>query len=114
MLENLELNIQKEYRKIKGIQISEDILTKILCKSHVEVFDIEDGESFEKNIKLILYSKLNVDVDLFWKMLISMAVQYGANRRCLVKSYLHEQVKGYLDSHTESESLIEMTWDSQL
>lgn len=114
LLEDLEVNIQKEYTKINGIQITKDILTKILCKFYVEVFDIEEGESFEKNIKLILYSKLNVDVNLFWNMLISMAVQYGANRRCLIKSYLQEQVKGYIISHTntESESLLEMTWDS--
>lgn len=113
LLEDIESNIQKEYAKIKGMQISKDILTKILCKFHVEVFDLEDGESFEKNIKLILYSKLNVDVNLFWKMLISMAVQYGANRRCLDNSYLHEQVKDYIDSNPDSESIIEMMWESQ-
>ncbi len=113
ILEKVEKNIKTEFEKISGKQISNADLKNIICRIYIEVFDIEGGESFEKYIKLILYSKLNVDVDLFWKMLISMAIQYGANRNCLYKEALHKQIKGYIKLHEKTEIFMNLEWEEQ-
>lgn len=107
VLEKIERNIKAEYENISGKSITESALKNIMQKMYIEIFDIEDGESFEKNIKLILQSRLSVDIKLFWRMLISMAAQYGANRNCLDKMVLHEQIKVYVNTHGNEEGQIE-------
>ncbi len=113
LLEKVERIIQTEYEKVSGKAISEAVLKKLLSKIYVEVFDIEAGESFEKNIKLILYSRLAGDSEQFWRMLISKAVQYAANRNCLDKETFHKQVDKYLVTLENTEELIKIEWEEE-
>ena len=94
-------NIKNIYKNIKKSDISDEDLLKIFLRVYVELFDIENGEEYEKTIKLILFNLINVDVELFWWTLISKAVEYGANRRYLSKENLKEQCKPYLEENKE-------------
>lgn len=78
-------NIKRIYQDLKKEDITEECLLNILLRTFVEIFDIENGEEYEKSIKLILFNLISVDVELFWRTLISKAVEYGANRRYLSK-----------------------------
>lgn len=82
---------------------------------YIEIFDIESGEEYEKTIKLILFNLIGVDVGLFWRTLISKAVEYGANRRYLSKQTLKEQCKSYLEDNKDvksefTEQFLKMSW----
>ena len=57
---------------------------------------------YEKTIKIILFNLITVNVELFWRTLISKAIEYGANRRYLSKENLKEQCKPYLEKNKES------------
>lgn len=113
ILEKFKENIDYAYKCATEESISEDVLKRIISKVYIEVFDIEDGESFERNVKLILHSRLNVDVELFWRMLISTAIQYGANKNCLDKESLHKHIKGYINSQDKTGGLSELQWEEQ-
>ncbi|MEQ3309004.1 hypothetical protein AAA294_16170, partial [Fusobacterium varium] len=63
---------------------------------YVELFDIENGEEYEKTIKLILWKLIDVDVELFWRTFISKAIEYGANRRCLSRENRKRSIGGTL------------------
>lgn len=84
-------NIKLIYKNIKEKEISEDELLKIFLRIYIEMFDIENGEEYERTIKIVLWKLIDVDVELFWKSLIAKAIDYGAKRRCLSKENLKEQ-----------------------
>lgn len=111
LLEKFEKIIQTEYERASGNAISETVLKNILNKIYVEVFDVESGEGFEKYIKLILNGRLEGDVEQFWGMLISKAVQYAANRNCLDKEAFHKQITKYIATHEKKDELIEIKWE---
>lgn len=94
-------NIKKIYRDLKKEDITEECLLDILLRTFVEIFDIENGEEYEKSIKLILFNLISVDVELFWRTLISKAVEYGANRRYLSKQALKDQCKAYIEKNKD-------------
>ena len=73
---------------------------------YVELFDIENGEEYEKTIKLILWKLIDVDVELFWRTFISKAIEYGANRRCLSRENLKEQCKSFFKENQTKEELL--------
>lgn len=97
-------NIKTIYKDIKKLDISDKDLLNIFLRIYVELFDIESGEEYEKTIKMILFKLVGVDVELFWRTLISKAVEYGANRRYLSKENLKEQCKPYLKENKEANS----------
>lgn len=108
-------NIEAIYKSKTRKNISNEDLLKILLRIYVELFDIESGEEYEKTIKMILWKLVNVDVELFWRALISKAVEYGANRRCLSKENLKEQCKSYFqenktENNLPTESFFNMFW----
>jgi len=108
-------NIKSIYKNIKKADISNDNLLSILLRIYIELFDIENGEEYEKTIKIILFNLITVNVELFWRTLISKAIEYGANRRYLSKENLKEQCKPYLEKNKESNtefvnSFFEMSW----
>lgn len=107
-------NIKKIYKSIKQQDISNDELLELLLRIYVEIFDIESGEDYEKNIKLILFNKVHVDTELFWRALIAKAMDYGANRRCVSKDVLNNQFDIYLSenhvSENTSEQFLTQTW----
>lgn len=111
LLEKFERIMQAEYERVSGNVLSESALKNLLSKIYVEVFDVEAGEGFEKHIKLILYSRLEGDVEQFWGMLISKAVQYAANRNCLDKDAFHKQIEKYHITHEETEETIKIEWE---
>lgn len=107
-------NIKKIYKNIKQQDISNQELLELILRIYVEIFDVERGEEYEKNIKLILFNKVHVDVELFWQALIAKAINYGANRRCLSKDSLKAQFDKYLSqnqvSENTSEDFFTYTW----
>lgn len=111
LLEKFERIMQAEYERVSGNAISESVLKNLLSKIYVEVFDVEAGEGFEKHIKLILHSRLEGDVEQFWGMLISKAVQYAANRNCLDKDAFHKQIEKYRVTHEDTEKTIKIEWE---
>lgn len=66
IFDKVSSNIKTIYKKYTHEDISEDILLKIFLRMYVELFDIENGEEYEKTIKLILWKLIDVDVELFW------------------------------------------------
>lgn len=94
-------NIKKIYHDVKKEDITEECLLNILLRIYVEIFNIENGEESEKSIKLLLFNLINVDVELFWRTLISKAVEYGANRRYLSKQSLKEQCRVYIEKNKD-------------
>ena len=114
-------NIKAIYKNIKNEEMSDDELLDLLLRIYIEIFDIENGEEYEKTIKIILYNQIGVNVDLFWNTLISKAVEYGSNRRLLSKEALKEQCKAYLEDKLYSsseprskEQFLEMAWKDEL
>ncbi len=111
-LNKLISTFQSIYNNKTNEMLSENKTVELLSRMYVEIFDIEGGEVFEKYINIILQSRINVNVHLFWRMLISLAIQYGSNRRCLSKEYLHEQLTLYLNKKDiTAEQSIEIIWD---
>lgn len=108
-------NIKTIYKNIKKSDILDEDLLNIILRIYIEIFDIESGEEYEKTVKLILFDLIDVDIELFWRTLISKAVEYGANRRCLSREKLKEQCKTYVEENKRTKSeLVEpffnMTW----
>lgn len=107
-------NIKKIYKNIKQQDISNQELLELILRMYVEIFDVESGENYEKNIKLILFNKVHVDVELFWHALITKAINYGANRRCVSKDALKAQFDICLSenqvSENTSEKFFTYTW----
>ncbi|WP_459482360.1 hypothetical protein [Clostridium saccharoperbutylacetonicum] len=108
-------NIKKIYRDLKKEDITEECLLNILLRTFVEIFDIENGEEYEKSIKLILFNLISVDVELFWRTLISKAVEYGSNRRYLSKQALKDQCKAYIEKNKDDkpdfiEQFLKVSW----
>lgn len=97
-------NIKSIYKNLQKSEILEKDLLNILLRIYIEIFDIESGEEFEKTIKLILFKLIDVDVELFWRTLISKAVEYGANRRYLSREKLKEQCKVYVEENKKTKS----------
>ena len=81
IFDKVSSNIKTIYKNSTHEDISDDVLLKIFLRMYVELFDIENGEEYEKTIKLILWKLIDVDVELFWRTFISKAIEYGANRR---------------------------------
>lgn len=106
IFDKVSSNIKTIYKKNTHEDISEDILLKIFLRMYVELFDIENGEEYEKTIKLILWKLIDVDVELFWRTFISKAIEYGANRRCLSRENLKEQCKSYFKENQTKEELL--------
>ncbi|MCS4526623.1 hypothetical protein JTS98_12085 [Clostridium botulinum] len=88
--------IKQIYLDSTGKEIAEKILLEILRRTYVEIFDIENGQSYEKVVKLYLYNKINVDVNLFWSFMIKMALQLASARQTLNKKYLDKKFEDYL------------------
>ncbi|MCQ4696237.1 hypothetical protein NE452_01765 [Paeniclostridium sordellii] len=111
-------NIKKIYKNIKQQEISNQELLELILRIYVEIFDVESGEEYEKNIKLILFNKVHVDVELFWQALIAKAINYGANRRCVSKDALKTQFDIYLSENQVSENTSEQffthTWENDV
>lgn len=111
-------NIKKIYKNIKQQDISNHQLLELILRMYVEIFNVESGEEYEKNIKLILFNKVHVDVELFWRALIAKAINYGANRRCVTKDALKIQFDIYLSDNQVSENTSEQffnhTWDNDV
>lgn len=107
-------NIKKIYKNIKQQDISNQKLLELLLRMYVEIFDVESGEEYEKSIKLILFNKVHVDAELFWRALIAKAIDYGANRRCVSKDVLKTQFDIYLSENhaaeNTSEQFLTQTW----
>ena len=91
---------------IKKSDILDTDLLNIILRIYIEIFDIESGEEYEKTVKLILFNLIDVDIELFWRTLISKAVEYGANRRCLSRENLKEQCKSYFKENQTKEELL--------
>ena len=106
IFDKVSSNIKTIYKKYTHEDISEDILLKIFLRMYVELFDIENGEEYEKTIKLILWKLIDVDVELFWRTFISKAIEYGANRRCSSRENLKEQCKSYFKENQTKEELL--------
>lgn len=111
-------NIKKIYRDLKKEDITEECLLNILLRTFVEIFNIENGEEYEKSIKLILFNLISVDVELFWRTLISKAVEYGANRRYLSKQALKDQCKAYIEKNKDikpdfTEQFLKVSWKEE-
>lgn len=100
-------NIKAIYKNLQKEDISDEELLNILLHIYIEIFDIESGEEYEKTIKMILYNRISVNVELFWNTLISKAVEYGANRRHLSKQALKEQCNSYLEDYKNTTSKLE-------
>ncbi|NFF76501.1 hypothetical protein FCV38_05755 [Clostridium sporogenes] len=94
--------IKQIYLDSTGKEITEKILLEILRRTYVEIFDIENGQSYEKVVKLYLYNKINVDVNLFWSFMIKMDLQLASARQTLNKKYLDKKFEDYLKKHKES------------
>ena len=94
--EKFSANIKNIYKEQTGEIITEQALLSICLKTYVETLDIETGESFEKNIFLMLYGKLQIEPVTFWEGLIARAVDYGAKRR----SVSAESLKSFFDNYT--------------
>lgn len=112
-------NIKKIYWELKKEDITEECLLNILLRIYVEIFDIENGEEYEKSIKLVLFNLINVDIELFWRTLISKAVEYGANRRYLSKQALKDQCKAYIENNKGDKTeyikqFLNVTWKEGL
>lgn len=108
-------NIKLIYKNIKEKEISEDELLKIFLRIYIEMFDIENGEEYERTIKIVLWKLIDVDVELFWKSLIAKAIDYGAKRRCLSKENLKEQCEVYFGENKDEKkasinSFFNMSW----
>lgn len=108
-------NIKTIYKNIKKSDILDEDLLNIILRIYIEIFDIESGEEYEKTVKLILFNLIDVDIELFWRTLISKAVEYGANRRCLSREKLKEQCKTYVEESKRTKSefvepFFNMTW----
>lgn len=107
-------NIKKIYKNIKQQDIPNHQLLELILHMYVEIFDVECGEEYEKNIKLILFNKVHVDVELFWRALIAKAINYGANRRCVSKDDLKTQFDIYISDNqvyeNTSEQFFTHTW----
>ena len=108
-------NIKNVYKNIKKSDISDEDLLNIFLHTYIELFDIESGEEYEKTIKLILFNLINVNIELFWRTLISKAIEYGANRRYLSRETLKEQCKTYVEKDKDAkfeltESFFDMSW----
>lgn len=108
-------NIKTVYKNIKKSDILDEDLLNIILRIYIEIFDIESGEEYEKTVKLILFNLIDVDIELFWRTLISKAVEYGANRRCLSREKLKEQCKTYVEESKRTKSefvepFFNMTW----
>ncbi len=108
-------NIKNIYKNIKKSDISDEDLLNIFLHTYIELFDIESGEEYEKTIKLILFNLINVNIELFWRTLISKAIEYGANRRYLSRETLKEQCKTYVEKDKDAkfeltESFFDMSW----
>lgn len=67
-------NIKTIYKNIKKSDILDEDLLNIILHIYIEIFDIESGEEYEKTVKLILFNLIDVDIELFWRTLISKAV----------------------------------------
>lgn len=93
--EKFSSNVKKIFKELTGETISEHALLALCLKTYVETLDIETGESFEKNIFLMLYGKLQIDPVTFWEGLIARAVDYGAKRR----SVSAESLKSFFDNY---------------
>ena len=102
-------NIKAIYKDLNKEDISDEDLLNIFLRIYIEIFDIESGEEYEKTIKVILFNQISVDVGLFWRTLISKAVEYGANRRYLSKHTLKEQCQPYLEDDKSAKSELEFT-----
>lgn len=108
-------NFKTIYKNIKKLTISDEDLLNIFLRTYIELFDIESGEEYEKTIKLILFNLIDVDIELFWRTLISKAVEYGANRRYLSREVLKEQCKTYVQENKNAkfeltEPFFTMSW----
>lgn len=108
-------NIKNIYKNIKKSDISNEDLLNIFLHTYIELFDIESGEEYEKTIKLILFNLINVNIELFWRTLISKAIEYGANRRYLSRETLKEQCKTYVGKDKDAkfeltDSFFDMSW----
>lgn len=101
ILDKLVTIIKEIYSSLANESLSDDLLLQLLNKMYIEVFDIESGESFEKTIKLFLHNKISVNVSLFWKNLISMALQFASNRQTITKDYLYKKLDTYLNKVDE-------------
>lgn len=69
IFDKVSSNIKTIYKNSTHEDISDDVLLKIFLRMYVELFDIENGEEYEKTIKLILWKLIDVDVELFWCIL---------------------------------------------
>lgn len=98
----IERVIKEIYSNSTGKEITEKILLELFNKIYVEIFDIESGQSYEKTVKMYLYSKISVDVNLFWSSMIKMALQLASNRQTLNKQYLNEKFETYFKKERES------------
>lgn len=104
LFEKMCSNIKNIYKNLEKSDISDEDLLNIFLRIYIEIFDIESGEEYEKTIKLILFKLIDVDIELFWRTLISKAVEYGANRRYLSKETLKDQCKAYVEENKNTKS----------
>lgn len=111
-------NIKTIYKKDYNEEIQDDVLLNICLKTYIITLDIEGGEAFEKTIFLMLYGKLQIDPSLFWKGLISRAIEYGANRRNVSVESLNEFFDGYkakaVDDNQDKATEIVEEWEREL
>lgn len=98
-------NIKKIYQSQTGETISDQALLSLCLKTYVETLDIESGESFEKNVFLMLHDKLRIDPVIFWECLIARAVEYGANRRNVSSESLSSFFDEYKDKPNDDEEI---------
>lgn len=98
VIESIYLNITQE-------KIHENDKLELFKKMYVEIFDIEDDQSFEKTVKLALRVKISVDVDLFWGYMIKLALNFASKRQTITNQYLKDNLNLYLSKTNANKNM---------
>lgn len=97
---NILKNVIKTVFNAKvGFTITDTALFQLLARTHVEVFDIEQGDSLERAILTLLATKSSVSPTLVWHSVLSNALRFSSSRMTVSHNYFLPLFEKYLKTN---------------
>lgn len=85
------------YNTNTGLKLNDIKLLKLVQRIYIEIYDIEEGDSFERLIYLFISRYTKFDSKLLWSSLIKYALTLATNRRSITLENIKKEYKRYID-----------------
>lgn len=99
--EEFKLICETIYSNITSNVLTEESLTKLIERIHVETFDIEDGDNYENLVYLFINNNTDFNSKLLWNTMIKFALTLATNRRSINVQKIKKEFDLYLDSNSD-------------